>query len=53
MRRFLIFFVIIGFVLSSISYAGADVTSTDFYKVGVDDMIEIKEIGRASCRERV
>ena len=50
MRRFLIFFVIIGFVLSSISYAGADVTPTDFYKVGVDDMLEIKVLDHTDLR---
>ncbi|HDH05215.1 MAG TPA: hypothetical protein ENH01_05810 [Nitrospirae bacterium] len=50
MKRFLIFSVIIGFVLSFISYAGAETSSTDFYKVGVDDMLEIKVLDHKDLR---
>ena len=31
----------------------AESSSVPFYKVDIDEVPEIKEIGRASCRERV
>ncbi len=50
MKRFLSFSLIIGIVFLFTSQLGADTSLGDFYKVGINDVIEVKVLDHADLR---